>query len=79
MSLTDVQLPRLGGFLHVGASRFRGGQTAHKPHYILPALPKQFFHLGFFRAWGNQFRTQFLKSVCVCARNLWIHKEPVSF
>ena len=39
-----------------------------KPHYILPSyyipiLPRQLFHLGFFRAWGNQFSTQNLECV----------------
>ena len=29
-------------------------------HYTLPALPTQFFHLGFFRPWGDQFSMQYL-------------------
>ena len=37
-------------------------------HFRQPVLPRQFFHLGFFRACGDQFRTQYLVcvSVCVC-------------
>lgn len=28
------------------------------PLYLQPVLPRQFFHLDFFRAWGDQFSTQ---------------------
>ena len=32
----------------------------------LPVLPRQFSHLDFFRACGDQFRTQYLGCMCVC-------------
>ena len=38
--------------MEFGASRPQDGQTA-------TCLPRQFFHLGFFRAWGGQFCTHF--------------------
>ena len=31
---------------------------------MLPALPRYFFRLGFFRAWGDQF-SRIILSVCV--------------
>ena len=36
----------------------------------LPVLPRQFSHLDFFRACGDQFRTQYLGCMCVCVSPL---------
>ena len=63
--VSSLSIPPNREALEFETFRNRGLVKIARPPYILPLIPRQFFHLGFSRAWGHQFSMHF-PSVCVC-------------